>query len=330
VQGSVVICTRDRRRPLLRCLDSIVRSASDPRSGPVEILVVDDGSQDGTAAAVTALAAQSNVPIRLLRQARLGLSAARNAGVADAVGDVVVFVDDDCVVSPTYLPEMFERFAADAQPVLRGGRVELGNLDDAPLTIRTETGRERLARGMNPGGFILGCNMAMSRAVLKRVGTFDERFGAGSPLRSAEDTDFLLRAFLAGVAVEYDGDAMTVFHHHGRRSAVDIRKAHRAYNIGNGALMAKHVAQAPWLLRRGYWNLRNAVRELGGGPRFDVNLGLSHGPIVWHTILGAALFIAMKARGASSRPQAGPRVKRGRHAQLDGAALARTERGLSP
>ncbi len=297
LDASVVICTRDRWRSLSRTLDSIEQSARRAGRAGLEVIVVDDGSKDDTAEAVRRFAARAaDLRVRLLRQPGRGLSSARNLGVRHAAGQLLIFIDDDCVVSPRYLREVLECFAGDTRPFLRGGRVELGDPHDAPLTIKTSACTERMTRGDDPAGFLLGCNMAMARQVAETVGPFDERFGAGSPLRSAEDTDFILRAFLAGIPVEYAGRGMVVFHHHGRRAEPEIRNLHRAYNIGNGALMMKHLSRAPWLVRRNYWNLRNAVRELAGGPHFDARLGLSHGPMVWHTLIGAALFAGLKVQ----------------------------------
>jgi GT2 family glycosyltransferase len=268
----------------------------------IELIVVDDGSRDATAMAVRRFAGSAGFPVRLLQQARRGLAAARNRGLRAARGDLFMFLDDDCVVSRAYLTEAAARFAGDDRPVLRGGRVALGDLADAPLTIKTSPRVERLHERRDPGGFILGCNMAMPRAVACKVGLFDERFGAGGLLRSAEDTDYVVRAKLAGVTVEYVPD-MTVYHHHGRRSAEEVGCAHRNYGIGDGALTMKHGLRAPWLWRSRYWTARNAVREMFGGPRFDPELGLSYAPMVAHNFIGACLFVLAKIRGAAAWPR---------------------------
>lgn len=305
---SVIVCTRDRRPNLMRCLNSITDSAQ-ASSWPVEmeVVVVDDGSQDGTAEAVEAFAAQSHrARVRLIRQAGLGLSAARNTGVAAARGALLAFIDDDCIASPAYVAELVARFAGERELVLRGGRVLLGDPLDAPLTINPSNKTERLSRRVDVGGFILGCNMAMRREVLDRLGPFDERLGAGSRLCSGEDTDLIIRAVLADIPVEFTGD-MTVHHFHGRRTREQVLSAQRNYNIGNGALMAKYMTRAPWFLRNGYWSLRNALREPLGGPVFDERLSLSHGPITLHHLIGAVRFAGVKLRGeppVSHRPTA--------------------------
>ena len=145
---SVIVCTRDRRPSLMRCLKSITDSA-EASACPVEmeIVVVDDGSEDGTGDAVQAFAARSRrARVRLIRQPGLGLSAARNTGVANARGALLAFIDDDCIASPTYVAELIARFAGERELVLRGGRVLLGDPLDAPLTINPSARTERLDR----------------------------------------------------------------------------------------------------------------------------------------------------------------------------------------
>jgi glycosyltransferase involved in cell wall biosynthesis len=298
---SVIVCTRDRRPGLMQCLMSITDSAR-ASAWPVEmeIVVVDDGSEDGTAEAVQAFAGSArDALIRLVRQPGLGLSVARNTGVSAAKGELLAFIDDDCIASPAYIAELVARFAGERELVLRGGRVLLGDPLDAPLTINPSNQTQRLQRREDVGGFILGCNMAMRREVLDTLGPFDERLGAGSRLRSGEDTDLLIRALLAGIPLEFTGD-MTVHHFHGRRTREQVLRAQRSYNIGNGALMAKYLTRAPWYLRNGYWSLRNALREPLGGPVFDEHLSLSHGPITLHHLMGAAMFGQAKLRGERS------------------------------
>ncbi|RUY36101.1 glycosyltransferase, partial [Mesorhizobium sp. M7A.F.Ca.CA.002.07.1.1] len=223
---------------------------------------------------------------------RPGLAAARNAGLTRARGRVLVFVDDDCALHRDYLRDLERHYASGEQWLIRGGRVELGDARDLPFTIKRSWARERLTPDVHPGGFVLGCNMTMHRDVAARIGYFDERFGAGGPLRSAEDTDYLVRAMLLGIAVEYVPD-MTIFHHHGRRDRKAIEKLHRDYSLGNGGLCLKHVRHAPWLLRHFYWAARGAFRELAGGPAFDRELNLPHWPIVAMNLLGAARFAVL-------------------------------------
>lgn len=299
IWASFIICTRDRAAALEACLRSIeAASKAHPRCS-IELVVVDNGSTDGTAQLLPRLATLLELPMTMVSEMRRGLAAARNAGVAHARGKILVFVDDDIRLDRHYLRDLEQHYATGDQCIIRGGRVELGDPADLPFTIKTSPANERFTRATHPGGFIQGCNMSMHREAATLVGSFDERFGAGAALHAAEDTDFLLRAHLLGIPVEYVPD-MTVFHHHGRRTRRAIRSIYANYNIGNGGLYAKHARSAPWLLRHLYWTGRSAWRECFGGPRFEEELRLSYWPMVAMNLAGAFKFMALALLGRSA------------------------------
>lgn len=302
--ASFIVCTRDRMQALAACIRSIEAACAAAFTVSSELVVVDNGSSDGTPAELRRIVAASRMKITLVAEPRPGLAVARNAGMEWARGRVLVFIDDDCEIARTYLSDLKRHYAKGEQRVLRGGRVELGNPADQPFTIKRSKIAARLTRDVHPGGFVLGCNMTMHREVAALIGRFDERFGAGAPLHSAEDTDYLVRAFHLGIPVEYVPD-MTVFHHHGRTSRAAIERLHRSYSLGNGALCAKHLLKAPWLLRHFCWTVRSACGQVFGGARFDPALQLSHWPIVSMNLLGAAKFayLVMTKRAAPTELQ---------------------------
>ena len=90
---SILICAHNEARSIGAKLESVFAAVSG-RAG-TEILVADDGSSDGTAAIVAALAADSPVPLRLMRFARGGKAAALNALMAQGKGEILVFSDAD-------------------------------------------------------------------------------------------------------------------------------------------------------------------------------------------------------------------------------------------
>lgn len=290
--ASFIVCTRNRVAALRACVQSIQAACRSHATFLTELVVVDNGSTDGTAEAMERMAAASRIAVTLVSEKRPGLAAARNAGLERARGRVLIFIDDDCEVHIDYLRDLERHYRAGGQCAIRGGRVDLGDPEDLPLTIKRSPTRERLAPHIHPGGFVLGCNMTMHREVAERVGRFDERFGVGASLRAAEDADYLVRAFLLGIPVEYVPD-MTIFHHHGRKTRQAIGRLHRNYSLGNGGLCLKHARAAPWLLRHFYWTVRAACRELWGGPLFDSELHLSHWSIVFMNLLGAAKFAGL-------------------------------------
>ncbi|WEX90512.1 glycosyltransferase family 2 protein [Sinorhizobium garamanticum] len=300
--ASFIVCTRNRVQALAACIRSIETACLAYAGITSELVIVDNGSTDGTPDELIQIAAASPVAIALVAEPRPGLAAARNAGMERARGRILVFVDDDCEVHRRYLGDLARHYADGERRIIRGGRVELGDPSDLPFTIKRSSVSARLTRDVHPGGFVLGCNMTMHRDVAALVGPFDERFGAGAPLQSAEDTDYLVRAFQLDIPIEYVPD-MAVYHHHGRKAREAIEKLHRNYSLGNGALCLKHLFRAPWLLKHFCWTFRSACGQTLGGERFDPELQLSHWPIVTMNLLGAARFARLAVTGPAPRAE---------------------------
>jgi GT2 family glycosyltransferase len=82
--------------------------------------------------------------------------------------------------------------------------------------------------------------MAFRRAVLERIGGFDERLGHGTRF-SCEDIDAVASALWAGFSGVYDPRAV-VYHHHGRRGESEVRELRRRYDEGRGAYYAKYIS----------------------------------------------------------------------------------------
>jgi glycosyltransferase involved in cell wall biosynthesis len=201
---SVIIATRNRAYAIPGCLDSIAAAFASVAPLDAEIVVVDNGSTDTTAEIITAWANANAVPMQSLFEPQAGLSRAHNRALLFAQGELLAFTDDDCRMHKDYVIDLLRHDAADTELVLRGGRVELGDPTDLPLTIKTTPDRIRWNRRMNSArhqpitGEINGCNMTMRRALVEKIGPFDERFGSGSIIPSGGDSDYLFRAYLAG------------------------------------------------------------------------------------------------------------------------------------
>ena len=288
VDVSIVVCTRNRVHslgPMLHSIGQAATFAAARAPAPsVELVVVDNGSTDGTGELVERWAASAALPVLLVREARPGLARSRNVGVGASQGRIVVFTDDDCRVAEDYVVELLRLDAAAEGPTLWGGRVELGDPTDLPFTIKTDTAAATYDGARHPGGFLHGCNMALARSTFDAIGPFDERFGAGAPLASAEDTDYLYRAYLAGVAVRYVPN-LVVHHFHGRKDLADIVRLSRIYAVGNGALYLKHVRH--WNLFRNFvWDVKGSVRELRGGAPIDRIFGVSYRSNVAGCLIG--------------------------------------------
>jgi glycosyltransferase involved in cell wall biosynthesis len=284
---SVIVCTRNRSPALAQLLDSLTRLGI-PNDLSWELVVVDNGSIDGTALLLDSFACR--LPVRRIFEGRKGLSRARNAGLAAARGAILAFTDDDCFPSPDWLGNVVREFELHPELAGLGGRVELHDPRDFPITIRTSRAREALTSAHQLPALMVGCNMAFRRTTVDAVGEFDVTLGAGTPAGSAEDTDYLYRALLLGLRIEYVPDVL-VAHNHGRRCAEEVAQLKRSYARGRGALLTKYLLRAD----RGMaycayydlcWNGGELVRALRTrrSPRAVVERG-------WHMLAGAARWV---------------------------------------
>ena len=177
---SVVIATRDRADFLARALASLDAQIDAPA---FEVVVVDNGSRDDTAALVHARAAA--YPLHYVFAPEPNRGAARNAGVRIATGDVVLFVDDDVRLPPRFL------FAHATAHARAPGRAVSGPILNVPGPCD-----EPMPTFANySGAFFCTCNVSVARAAFVAVGGFDEAF----TLYGWEDTELGLRLRRSGV-----------------------------------------------------------------------------------------------------------------------------------
>ncbi|MBN2885128.1 MAG: glycosyltransferase family 2 protein [Chromatiaceae bacterium] len=250
-----MLCTRDRAAQLPATLEAWreQRCAHD-----WELILVDNGSRDATPRLLADFAAAAPMRVRLVRESRPGLAAARNAGLRAARGDLIAYTDDDCYPAPDWLARVAD-VLGDPATAYCGGRVLLFDPRDLPLTIQERAAPLIIEPDtFVPSGLIHGANMAFRRAVLLKAQGFDERLGAGAPFRSGEDTDLLRRLSWSGLRGRYD-PRLLVHHHHGRRHPEQARRLGQCYDAGVAAVMAKWLLHAPTrgrLFRHLYWHAR--------------------------------------------------------------------------
>jgi glycosyltransferase involved in cell wall biosynthesis len=270
---SLVISTRNRAPQLEQALDSYARLQYD---GAWELVIVDNGSADGTAQVLDGFGRRFGGNVRLLHHERPGLGGARNIGWRAAGGDIVAFTDDDCYPREDYLARIRSSFS-DPRIGFAGGRVLLYDQLDYPITIQLSDRRvEFPPKSYIAPGDIHGANFGFRREALQAIGGFDERLGAGAKYQSAEDTDAVARVSAIGWWGVYD-PAPTVLHHHRRREPGELRRLKKAHGIGAGAYFIKCLANPDlrgtylrrWPgamirsgLRRGLWQMVGAWRFL--------------------------------------------------------------------
>jgi GT2 family glycosyltransferase len=229
---TVAIAACDRPVGVARCLEGLFTG----ERLPAEIIVVDQSRDDAVARAVGSVV--SPVPLHHVRMARRGLSASRNAALRSARQPTLAFTDDDCVPDRRWIGMTHGRLAADAALAAVTGRVlpfgeeRAGTYVVSPRTASEP--REFTGRTV-PWHVGTGGNFVARRAWLEQVHGFDERLGAGSPGRAAEDADILYRLLQVGARVRYEPAAVV---YHERQTAAQRLSSRQGYGHGIGALCA--------------------------------------------------------------------------------------------
>ena len=267
---TVLICTRDRRAMLERALGSIA-SARVPAGLAWELVVVDNGSADGTAAAAEGFAGR--LPIRVVREERAGLSHARNRGVEAARGGLIVWTDDDVLVDAGWLEAHCRAAAAHPEAAFFGGRVDpvlepptpgwlRDNLDllehlvagrdfgETPFAIRGEDDR-----------LPFGANFAV-RAADQRRHPYDPNLGVSPTLRRSGEETTVLRALLReGREGRWVPDSRVLHLFPARRQTFAyVLQHYRAYGETAAYLAAASGRRgSPWVTRAGW----RALHDLG-------------------------------------------------------------------
>jgi glycosyltransferase involved in cell wall biosynthesis len=190
---SVVIPSRDRAGYLEFALRSLTAQRG---AGPHELLVVDDGSSDGTAGVAEQLG------VRCLRLAPgRGLNGARNAGIAATAAPIVAFVDDDVWAPPDWLRALVEGAGRHPEAGAYGGPIRARlegpapracGREPAPITTLDLGGEDRETER------VWGANFAVRREAVDQVGAFDERL-----IGSGDEAEWIDRLRASGRQVVY-------------------------------------------------------------------------------------------------------------------------------
>ncbi len=188
ITASVIIGTYNRSNLLKRALESLLHQTVKPDI--FEIIVIDDGSNDGTKELLKEITQSQSHIHSITNEKNLGLSSARNQGVAAASGEHLLFMDDDCMARNDWVAKLCD--CLDGQPVVAGAI-------DSPKSNFIKLSHNiahfhPFMPGQKPGpiDFLAGANMGFQRQVLEELQGFDE----GRKL--AGDTHLCLKARTAG------------------------------------------------------------------------------------------------------------------------------------
>ncbi len=213
---SVIICTCNRSQSLKRTLDSVTQLFV-PENLEWELIIVDNNSKDNTEEIVDNLQKRCRFPILFVKEARQGLSFARNRGIREAKGRLIAFTDDDVVVDHGWIGAVVKAFGEyDVQCM--GGKILPVWEKPVPVWLSEEL-YDRLAL-LDYGNVplfltkpvIWGANFAVRADAFQTYGLFStERGRLPDKLYSGEETYFVSTLLAAGESILYMPDA--IVHH---------------------------------------------------------------------------------------------------------------------
>jgi glycosyltransferase involved in cell wall biosynthesis len=219
VEVSVIIPVLDDADRLVACLDALHQQVGAP---PFEVVVVDNGSQDGS----PQRARDHPLRPRVVLETRRGSYAARNAGLAVATAPVLAFTDADCLPAPDWVARGSQAMSrsvvgGEVRPI-RSPVPTVWERYDSALYLKQES---LIAQG----GFAATANLWVRRQVLTDVGDFN------ASLRSSGDFEWGLRAAAHGHPTAYAPDV--VVEHQPRTTARQTWQLHRRLGAGWGVLV---------------------------------------------------------------------------------------------
>lgn len=257
---SVIVCTCNGAATLRECLDGLL-AVDYP---DYEVIVVNDGSADNTAAIA------AGYPFRLINTANQGLGCARNTGMQAATGEIVAYIDDDARPDPHWLRYLAETF-------MEGGWAAVGGPNLAPprdgaiaaCVANAPGGPTHVLLSDREAEHVPGCNMAFRRSTLREVGGFDPQFRV-----AGDDVDICWRLHARNLKIGFSPAAMVW--HHRRRSVRAYLSQQKGYGVAEALLErkwpekynpARHVSWGGRVYGRGL------TRDVAGPRRWRVYYG---------------------------------------------------------
>jgi glycosyltransferase involved in cell wall biosynthesis len=236
---SVIIPTYNRKGVLTQCLEALARQSVAPET--FEVIVVDDGSTDGTEQLCRNFRAA--FPFQYLRQLNAGAGAARRRGVRHARGEYLVLINDDTISAPDLLAEhrkAHQGCANDRQAVLGDFRLPPAAQDRALTRFLIASPFFFPQATLRPGTYweytyVVTCNLSVKREAVLAVGSFDPHF------RVAEDSDLGLRLSRRGFCVRYVPEAQAI-HQHLPFTVHDLIRRAGIYGETQLSFLRKHPA----------------------------------------------------------------------------------------
>jgi glucosyl-dolichyl phosphate glucuronosyltransferase len=235
---SVIICSAGRPEPLKATLESLEQVAT-PHGRKAELLLIDNNASP----TYQGLLDENSLPWdkRYIHEPTRGLSNARNRGVAESKGEVIVFTDDDMWFEPDFLVALTRHLLDGTADAVAGAIKIARELEEPwmePWHRIAFASTEHLDMD-DPKGFV-GANFGFHSRVLKDVPGFDVELGAGK-LGTGEETVFASQLIKAGYRIVGVPESV-VWHHFdpSRKSRESLMKASEAWGKSNAWIDYKY------------------------------------------------------------------------------------------
>lgn len=260
--ASVVICVHNKLKLTQRCLEVLLEERSPLLA---EIVVVDNGSSDGTSGYLETLAAREPLLRIISPGENLGFVGGNNLAAAHARGEYLVFLNNDTEPAAGWLEALLATAEADATVGAVGAKLVYpnGTLQEAGGVVFADGSGWNVGKGGNPDDprytfarevdYCSGACLLVRRELFELHGRFDERFAPAY----YEDTDLCFGIRALGYRVLYQPAAVVV-HHEGATAGTDLEsgfKRHQVVNAGRfrekwAAQLATQALADPSLVRR--------------------------------------------------------------------------------
>jgi len=209
MRASIQLCTYNRAQLLERVLDACFEQTVDPDS--YEVVLVNDGSTDDTPEVIARAQERATCPFTVIDQPNSGLAKGRNAGIARATGERIIFIDDDVLPLPSFVQQHLRSHERHPLAVVRGGAINVEAFEDLPPPVWSFKDYS--------GNFFWTTNVSVPLKTIRAIGGFNENFAE----YGWEDIDVGLRLRFAGVKAVFNKHAL-VYHYKPRPRSGNVEK----------------------------------------------------------------------------------------------------------
>lgn len=235
---SVVICTYNREKFILESLNSIAHQ--EIKNFSFELVIINNNSTDNSPILIKEfIDVNSNLNIKYIIETNQGLSFARNRGIKESSGDIIIFLDDDAIACKDYLKNVYDFFEKFSDVSVMGGKIlpkfENKQPNWASKYLMPVFSVIDLGNNYKPfkkNSFPIGANMAFKNEVFIKYGSFNTQLGRkGKLMEGSEEKDLINRLKQKGEKILYNPHAWVYHIIPETRCKISFLKK-QAYGIG--------------------------------------------------------------------------------------------------